>query len=69
MGADFGFKFLIEHVAFGYGENPLFVHQLGIETAQFFKQDFILRFNVVGIGRNHKEQHGVALDMAQEPQP
>ena len=61
-------QLLVEHVALGDCQHPLLVDELGVETAQLLKQHLIFLGDVVGVGGDHEQQHGVTLDMAQEPQ-
>ena len=63
---DFSHKLFIEKVALAYGEHTLLVHQLGIEAGKFVEQNLVLVADVVGIGRNHEQQHCVTLDVTQE---
>ena len=57
---------VVQHVAFGDGQQPLLVEQFGIVLRKLAQQNRIIAFEVVAVGRDHKQQHRVALDMAQE---
>lgn len=57
---------LVEHIAFGDGQQALLVEQFRIILGQFAQQDRVILADVVAVGRNHKEEHRIAFDMAQE---
>ena len=61
-------KFVIEHITLGYGKHARLVFELGVEGAHLVEQDVVFLYDVVGVGRNHKQEHRIALDMAQEAQ-
>ena len=44
----------------------MLVEHFGIEVGKLVEQYLIFFFDIVGVARNHKEQQGVALDVAQE---
>ena len=63
---DFVHQFLIEHIALGNCQHPLFVQHFRIECTQFVQQDIIFFTDIITVRRNHKQQQGVAFDMTQE---
>ena len=68
MLAHFLNQLVVEHVALGDGEHASLVGKVGVKLLQLVEQDVVFLLDVVGIGRNHEEQHGVTLDVAQEAQ-
>ena len=60
------YKLVVEHIALGDGKESLLIQQLGVVLRELAKQDILIRGDIVAIGRNHKEQHGVTLDMSKE---
>ena len=64
----FSHKFIVEHIALGDGEHTRFVHEVGIEFLEFAAEHLIVGSNIVGVGGNHKEQHGISLNVAKETQ-
>ena len=61
-------QLVVEHVAFCDGKHASLVGQIGVEAFQLVEQYLIFAADIVGVGRNHEQQHGIALDVAQEPQ-
>ena len=61
-----GDDFLIHHIALGDGQQSLLVEQFGVVLPQLAQQNLIVAGDIVGVGRHHKEQHRVALDVAQK---
>ncbi len=50
----------------GDGQQPLLVQQFGIVLRQLAQQNRVIAADVVAVGRDHEQQHRIALDMAQE---
>ncbi len=65
---DFDHKLVVKHVALAYREHFLLTHKLGVEAFKLIKQNLILLLDVGSIGRHHKEQHSITLDMTEETQ-
>ena len=66
MGFHLFDQFVVQHVAFGDGQQPLFVEQFGVVLRKLAQQNRVIAFEVVAVGRDHEQQHRVALDVAQE---
>ena len=66
--AHFVHQLIVEHVALGDSKHTRLVGKVGVETLQFVAKNFIFAANVVAVGRNHKQQHGIALNVAKETQ-
>ena len=60
------FQLVVDHVALGDGKHAWLVGKVGVESAHLVAEDVVFLFNVVGLGWHHKEEHGIALDVAQE---
>ena len=66
MGGHFADHLLIKHIRFGDCQNPFLDKKFGVVFPQFVQQDFVALPDVVRVGRQHKEQDGVALDVSEE---
>ena len=61
-------EFIIQEITLGNGKHTVLIEHLRIEILQLAQQYLIFLLDIIGIARYHKEQQGVALDMAQESQ-
>jgi len=50
-------EFLIQHVAFAYGQYPSFVQKFGIELCQFVEKYSVMSHYIIRISWNEKEQY------------
>ena len=61
-------EFLVEQIALGDCQYAVFVEHLRIELAELVEQDVVFLIDIIGIAGYHKEQQGIALNMAEEAQ-
>ena len=59
-------QIVIEHIALCDCQDTVFIEQLGVVLRKLAKQDFVIFADVVAIGRDHKEQNRISLNMTQE---
>ena len=62
----FNCQFRICKVWFGDRKNPCFVEQLRIELLQLIQKDLIFFSDIPAINRDHKQQQGIPLNVAEE---
>ena len=66
QGAHLLLELLVNHIALGDGEQSLLIQKFGVVLRELAQQDVVVVLDVVAVGRDHKEQHRVTLDVAQE---
>ena len=63
---DFFLDVLVDQVAFGDGQNPILVQKFGVIFLKLVEQGLVACLDVVLFRGDHKEQHRVPFDVAEE---
>ncbi len=70
VGGEVGFQhlheFVVEEIGLGDGQHALLVEELGVVGGELAQQHFVVVADVIGVAGDHKQEQGVALDMAQK---
>ena len=59
-------QLLVNHIALGDRQQSLLVQEFGVVLRELAQQNIVILLNIIAIGRNHKQQHRISLDVAQE---